>query len=88
MKVRFTIAFLTYLIFASAISPANAAFHLWQLKEAFSNADGSVQFIEMFNSFAFENVISGFSLQAVSDGVTKNFAFPTDLVGSTSGNIC
>ena len=41
-----------------AASPALAAFHLWQVKEVFSNSDGSVQFIEMFDSFGGANVTS------------------------------
>ena len=27
--------------------PAHAAFHLWQITKAYSNADGTVQFIEL-----------------------------------------
>ena len=29
-------------------APAHAAFHLWDFSEVYSNADGSVQFIELF----------------------------------------
>ena len=61
----------------STVQPsANAAFHLWQVKEAFSTADGSVQFVEMFDSFTGENFVGGFTLQSDSDGVTKSFVFP------------
>ena len=34
---------------AGANPTVKAAFHLWNVKEVFSNADGSVQFVEMFD---------------------------------------
>jgi hypothetical protein len=66
---------------------ASAAFHLWQIKEAFSNADGSVQFIEMFDNTANENYVGGFTLQADSvvggNTVSQYFTFPSDLFVAT-----
>jgi hypothetical protein len=75
--------FVTYpliLYFAALLSPdARAAFHLWHVKEVFSNADGSVQFIELFDSFAGERLIAGHSVIANSDGVIKTFSIPANL---------
>ncbi|HEX4415692.1 MAG TPA: PEP-CTERM sorting domain-containing protein [Lacipirellulaceae bacterium] len=56
-----------------------AAFHLWHVKEAYSNADGSVQFIEMFDSFSGENFVGSLTIQANSDGNIKTFTFPSSL---------
>ena len=70
-----------------AANSASAAFHLWQVKEIFSNHDGTVQFIELFDSFANEQFVSGQVLRANSDGVIKNFTIPSNLVvpvGQTS----
>jgi hypothetical protein len=64
---------------------ASGAFHLWHVKEVFTNASGSVQFIEMFNSFDGENFVTGFTLESNSDGVIKNFVFPGDPDGDTGG---
>jgi len=64
------------LLWSSLQLPSYAAFHLWHVKEAFSSADGNVQFIEMFDSNPGENFVGGFSLQSNSDGVIKNFTFP------------
>jgi serralysin len=61
---------------ASLTTPINAAFHLWHVKEVFSNADGSVQFIEMFDSFGGENFVGGITLRANADGVIRDFVFP------------
>ena len=74
-------------ISVTGVGPAaNAAFHIWNVKEVFSNADGSVQFVEMFDSFGGEIAVSGFKLRSNSDGVIKEFTFPSDLVGETSSH--
>src|SRR4051794_38189112 len=41
------LALLLFASLAGTTPSANAAFHLWQVKEVFSNASGSVQFVEM-----------------------------------------
>ncbi len=66
-------------------SPALADFHLWQLKEVFSNQDGTAQFIELFTTFSGQNNLSpGHALTATSDGVPQVFSIPTDLGNSTA----
>jgi hypothetical protein len=75
------------LALAVLIQPAHAAFHLWQVKEVFSNADGSVQFIEMFSSFSGQNSMSGQTLTANSDGNIKTFTFPSILSTSNAGSL-
>jgi hypothetical protein len=72
-----------FAMLAVALPSAKAGFHLWQIKEAYSNADGSVQFIEMFDSFSTENSVFGFKLSSNSDGVVKEFVFPASLIGET-----
>lgn len=70
-------------------STTQAAFHLWQVKEIFSNHDGTVQFIELFDSFSSEQFVGGKVLRATSDGVIKNFTIPSNLVvptGQSSAN--
>ena len=74
-------------VFGTATRSAEAAFHLWHVKEVFTNASGSVQFVEMFDSFSFETSTSGLSLTANSDGNIKTFTFPGNLSGSTPGSL-
>lgn len=69
-----------------AESSLHAAFHLWQVKEVFSNADGSVQFIELFNSFSGENFVAGHTIVSNSDGVIKNFTLSSNLSSSATAN--
>ena len=73
--------------FILSVPTSRAAFHLWQVKEAYSNADGSVQFIEMFDSFGGETSVGGFTLTANSDGNIKTFTFPSNLSLNTPGSL-
>src|SRR4051794_19416990 len=77
----------TFAFLAGANPTVNAAFHLWQVKEVFTNASGSVQFVEMFDSFSGETSVSGFNLTANSDGIIKTFKFPSNLTHSTPGSL-
>jgi hypothetical protein len=63
---------------------ARAAFHLWHVKEVFTNADGSVQFIELFNSNPGEQFVINHPLRSNSDGVIKTFTIPSSLPNSPS----
>jgi len=76
-----------FLSFGGAKPSAHAGFHLWQVKEVFTNASGSVQFVEMFDSFSGEVFTNGFTLTANSDGNIKTFTFPSNLSGSTPGSL-
>ena len=48
-------------ILAMSVDRAEALFHLWEIREIFSNDDGTIQFIEMHNDSAAanENVLAG-----------------------------
>jgi hypothetical protein len=62
--------------------PASAFGHLWDISEIYSNADGGVQFIEMFSDTSSgENLLSLLFLR--SAGSAQDFHFPSDLAGST-----
>ena len=43
-----TVISLTVGLVLIAAAPVQASFHLWDFSEVYSNADGSVQFIELF----------------------------------------
>jgi serralysin len=66
---------------ALTCAPAQAFFHFWRFTEFFSNADGSVQFIELKSSGAFETAATGAEIRSASTG--KVFTFPSSLSGST-----
>ena len=78
---------------ALADFPAQAAYHLWDIKEIFTNQDGTVQFIELqapATGANGENSLFGHTLKATSTvaGVPAvvTFSFPSnDPVGFTNG---
>jgi hypothetical protein len=59
--------------------PAFAAFHLWQVNEIFRSADGSLQYVELFNFSDFENAIQGHKIIASGGGPDREFTFPGNL---------
>ena len=63
---------------------AEAFFHLWSFTEFFSNADGSVQFIELHTSSNNEHFASGAQIRSLSTG--NVFTFPSNLSSSATAN--
>jgi hypothetical protein len=69
---------------------ARAAFHLWQITQVYSNASGTLQFIEMQDRpaqdpFGFQNAVNGMGIQVVSGANTNNYTVPSSptLAGDT-----
>ena len=71
---------------ASGIFPASASFHTFQINELYSNASGSVQFIELLEGFGVngQQFLSGHKLSATQGSTTRTFTFPTDLPSSAT----
>ena len=66
---------------------ANASFHLWQIHELYSNADGTVQFVEFVCPNANgEQFIGGHMLVNIGGAGSTSFTFPTDLPSSATAN--
>lgn len=63
---------------------ALAGSHLWKINEVFSNASGTIQFIELKECCGGpgENFLNGYLVTSLATG--KVFTFPADLVGSTA----
>jgi hypothetical protein len=86
-ELRLTAVALTFCSLCSIGLTTRAAFHLWQVKEVFSNADGSVQFVEMFDNGFGETLVGGWTLTANSDGNIQTFKFPSDLTMGTPASL-
>jgi len=67
------------LILLLAPLSASATFHLWQVTEVYSNASGSVQFVELFVNADFQDRIGGHNLTSNS----TTYPVPNNL-GTTS----
>jgi hypothetical protein len=81
-KVQTTVASLACVSALLVATSAQATFHLWDIVEAFSNADGSVQFIEMFDPSNFENAVGGMQLKSNSN----TFTIPANLPTTSTAN--
>ena len=64
---------------------ATASFHLWKIDEIFSDATGSVQFIELSVSSSGEQFLAGHTI-SVTEGnnPAHTLAFPSNLPGDTA----
>jgi cysteine-rich repeat protein len=65
--------------------PARAAFHLWSIGEVFSNADGSIQYVEFTTASNSQHLVGAHNIITTSGGVTRTFTIPADLPHSRSG---
>ncbi len=65
--------------------PASAAFHLWTMNELYSNASGSVQFLEVTALTGGQQFVAGHTLRSTIGGTTQTFNIPSDLPGDTTG---
>src|SRR5258705_10289368 len=76
------------LLLAAVVSwapAAGATFHLWSMSELYSNADGTIQFLEMTALTGGQQFLNGHILVASSGGVNHAIAFNHDLPGDSNG---
>jgi len=70
-------------VLALVVQLARADFHDWTITEIYSNADGSVQFIELSCPNTGENFLGGERIWCTSANRTNIFIFLGDLSGDT-----
>jgi hypothetical protein len=68
----------------SCAAVSQAAFHQWEIKEVFTNADGTVQFVEFFTTEPGEGFLNTHNLIVTSDGVAKEFVLNHNLTNPTT----
>ena len=81
---RFSLPFAIalFVILLGSAQPGYAKNHLWRFTEFFSNADGTIQFIEMQECCGSNAEVKMASTSIESD--SASFAFPNDLPGPTA----
>lgn len=82
---RFLVALMATAVFAPVTQAATAT--EWTIDEVFSNADGTIQYIEMSAQTNDQDQVSGLTLTSV-DGATASqqiFTFPSNLPSTTTG---
>lgn len=78
--MRRALSILSAAVALAAAAPASATFHLWRISEVYTNADGSVQFIEFFTTSSFQQFLLGEQLQASTEGTPEmTYTFPANL---------
>ncbi len=73
------------LALAFAALPAQAAFHLFTMNELYSNADGTVQFVELTALAGGQQFVAGHPISACGTGPGHVFTITADLPGDTAG---
>ena len=76
---------LSFVALLAAALPAAATFHLWQMNELYSSADGRVQFLELTALSPGQEFVGGHTITVTQAGVSRSFTFPGSLPGDTSG---
>jgi hypothetical protein len=69
---------------AQAATEVVAGSHLWRINEVFSNADGSVQFVELYECCGAAGEVNLQGILFTSDATEKVFVFPDDLERPTT----
>jgi len=69
-------------------APVSASFHTFQLNEFYSNADGSIQYVELKESFGAngQQFLAGRTISSAQGGTTHTFVFPADLPSAITAN--
>jgi len=69
-------------------APSLASFHTWRIAELYSSADGTVQFIELHESFGADSQdhFAGQALTSTQGATSRTYSFPTNLPSSTTAN--
>ena len=71
---------------ATLATPAQAGFHLWSIREVYTDVSGSLQFIELVDSFGGQPLVGGKSISVANVGNTQTHTFNIpagNLAGST-----
>jgi len=74
-------------ILLSTAAPVRAAFHLWTLSEIYSDASGSLQFIELVDNVGSQNSLQNqvFHLNNSGSTITHSFTFPSSISADPVG---
>lgn len=70
------------------VTSVQATFHLWEFNEVYSNADGSVQFIELFTSVNTQEFTVNHDIHSVNEdgSQTQTFTFPSNTPSPTANH--
>jgi hypothetical protein len=73
-----------FLVILLLSGDAHATFHLWRITQLYSNADGSVQFIELEALAANQQFLTGHTITSSQGSNTHTYTFTQPLPGDTA----
>ncbi len=82
---KYAIPWICAIALIASAGTARATFHLWQLNEIYSNADGTVQFIELSTGASGQQFLARQTITSSQGATTHSFTFPSNLPGDTTG---
>ncbi len=74
------------LLMLGGLHPLFASFHLWDIDEVYSNADGTVQFVRLSTKSDGQEFLAGQSLTFTGPGGPHTFTFPTNAASGSTAN--
>ncbi len=86
MKARFAGIGIGLIGILGAASTAQGSFHLWDINEIYSNADGTVQYVELFTTSNSQQFTNGRTINSTLGGSTNSFVFPSDTPSPTANH--
>jgi hypothetical protein len=83
--VRSCVTGLMLALVMTSTLPARAAFHFWEIREVYTDASGTNQFIEFFSSPGSQQFVGGQVIRVTSTTGTNTFTIPSHLPGDSAG---
>ena len=84
MKQRNVVRSIVLVAGLAWMTVANAAFHLIQVSQIFSNADGTVQYVVLTALAGGQQFVRGHTIVSSQGSAQNSFTLPTDLPGDTA----
>jgi serralysin len=83
--LRGFVFFFAFSCLAGFVAQAHAAFHLWAIREIYTNSSGNLQFIEMFDVNGSQQFTTGqqIGISNVGNTQTHTFVMPSDTASPT-----
>src|SRR5881396_1098675 len=69
-----------------AVTPAQGAFDLWNIREVYTYSSGTKQFIEFFTASSSQQFVGGQQISVTDGSTTHTFTVPSNLPGDTASH--
>lgn len=83
-KSFYIITLMGVIFFTTGINRAHAIFDFWDISEIYSNADGTIQFIELLTLFNSQQFTMGQTIRASQGASINDFIFPSNTPSPTA----